>query len=191
MAATGAQVGGPPLPLPLHHLRVELVDAARQVGGAPLAVDAGGAGGAVGQLVPPAALEEDLPIVLDLAHVRAVVVEAHVAHEEHFSALYVAGELAVDELAARRHAGPVAKVTSRRVLSLEDETVLALEERSAAVVGARHLRGNQTESNQKEDRWREGREGGRKGRREERGREGRDSWERDCSGRDGRKKADN
>ena len=124
---------------------MELVDAARQVRRAPLAVDAGGAGGPVGQLVPPAALEEDLPVVLDLAHVRAVVVEAHVAHEQDFAALYVAGELAVDELAARRHAGPVPEVTGRRVLALQDEPVLALEQRRAAVVGARHLRDNQRE----------------------------------------------
>ena len=130
----------PPPPFPLHHFGVELVDTARQVGRAPLAVDAGGAGGPVGQFVTPAALKEDLPVVLHFAHVRAVVIEAHVAHEEDLAAFDVSGELAVDELAARRHAGPVAEVTGRRVLPLQDEAVLALEERRAAVVGAWHLR---------------------------------------------------
>ena len=160
LAATLARVGGsPPPPLPLHHLWVELVDAARQVWGAPLAVDAGGAGGAIGQFVAPATLEEDLSVVLDLAHVGPVVVEAHVSHEQDFAALYVAGELAVDELTARRLARPVAEVTGRRILSLEDEPVFALEERRAAVVGAWHLRGNQKQKVTKY-KWRTGGRGG-------------------------------
>ncbi len=45
-------------------------------------VDACGPRRPVHQLEPPPALEHDLPVVLHLAHVGPVVVQAHVAHKE-------------------------------------------------------------------------------------------------------------
>ena len=45
-------------------------------------VDAGGAGRPLDELEPPAALEDDLAVVLHLPHVGAVVVQTHVAHQQ-------------------------------------------------------------------------------------------------------------
>ena len=53
--------------------------------GAPLAVDAGGAGGPADEDEAAVALVHDLPVVADLPDVGAVLVEAHAAHQQHLA----------------------------------------------------------------------------------------------------------
>ncbi len=58
----------------------------------PLPVDAGGARGTADEDKTSVALVHDLPVVADLAHVRAVLVEAHRAHQQDFAVLHEPGE---------------------------------------------------------------------------------------------------
>ncbi len=66
------------------------------VGRRPFAGDAGGAGRSVVEGEASVALVHDLSIIGHFAHVRPVVVEAHVAHQQHLAVLDVARKRTVN-----------------------------------------------------------------------------------------------
>ena len=78
------------------------------------------------QRQPPAlvAVEDDLPVVGDLLDVGAVVVQAHVAHQQDLAVGEVAGEPAVGLPAGGRGPGPLAVHAGGGVVPGQREPVL-------------------------------------------------------------------
>lgn len=64
----------------------------RQLRRAPRPVYASCPRGSSDEDEPPVALEHDLPVVPDLPHVRAILVQAHAAHQKNFPVLYKTGK---------------------------------------------------------------------------------------------------
>lgn len=64
---------------------------------------------------------------MDFPHIRPVLIEPHIPHEQNFAPVDEAGERAVDFFAPGSHAGPVAKEALGRVVPLQHVPVSALE----------------------------------------------------------------
>ena len=109
----------------------------------PVSTDTGGPGGSLVQNVSLLAVVHDLLVVHNLLHVRPVIVDAHVAHEENLAVLDGTGERAEHLDAVRNVADPIPVLALHRLGGVlrptadNLEAVLALEYRLHAVLGLR------------------------------------------------------